>query len=142
MASLTNKILMIRTVCCLVFIFVSFTFYGQNNNKSFTVRYISETIVPDGALDEEVWFSAESAHDFWEYFPVDSIQAVKQTDIKMLYDDKNLYIGITVYTAGRDYAVESLRRDFRAGNSDNITLLLTPLMMVTMPSYLGLIPLA
>lgn len=123
MASLTNKKSMIRTVCCLAFIFISFTFYGQNNNKSFTVRYITETIVADGALDEDVWFVAESAHDFWEYFPVDSIQARKQSDIKMLYDDKNLYIGITVYTAGRNYAIQSLKRDFRAGNSDNITLL-------------------
>ncbi|WP_373019332.1 DUF5916 domain-containing protein, partial [Muriicola sp.] len=76
-----------------------------------------------GILDEPIWEEAESASDFWEYFPVDSIQALKQTDIKMLYDDKNLYIGITVYTAGKNYAVESLRRDFRAGNSDNITLL-------------------
>ncbi|MBT8223431.1 MAG: carbohydrate binding family 9 domain-containing protein, partial [Eudoraea sp.] len=85
--------------------------------------HIDEAIVPDGIMDEPIWFAAESAHDFWEYFPVDSIQAVKQTDIKMLYDDKNLYVGITVYTAGRNYAVESLKRDFRAGNSDNITLL-------------------
>ena len=114
---------MIRTVCCLAFVFISYALLGQDNYKSFTVKYIDETITPDGVLDEPIWFAAESAHDFWEYFPVDSIQAVKQTDIKMLYDDKNLYIGITVYTAGKDYAVESLRRDFRAGNSDNITLL-------------------
>lgn len=114
---------MLRTVCCLVFVVISCTLSGQNNNKSFNVNYTDEEITPDGVLDEPIWFAAESAQDFWEYFPVDSIQAVKQTDIKMLYDDKNLYIGITVYTAGRNYAVQSLQRDFRAGNSDNITLL-------------------
>ncbi|MBT8321844.1 MAG: carbohydrate binding family 9 domain-containing protein, partial [Eudoraea sp.] len=114
---------MIRTVCCLAFVFISSALIGQDNYKSFTVKHIDEAIVPDGIMDEPIWFAAESAHDFWEYFPVDSIQAVKQTDIKMLYDDKNLYVGITVYTAGRNYAVESLKRDFRAGNSDNITLL-------------------
>ncbi|MCE2611483.1 carbohydrate binding family 9 domain-containing protein [Flavobacteriaceae bacterium D16] len=114
---------MLRIFCCLLLAVVSFNLYGQDSYKSFTVRYIDETITPDGVMDEPIWFAAESARDFWEYFPVDSIQAVKQTDIKMLYDDKNLYVGITVYTAGRDYAVESLKRDFRAGNSDNITLL-------------------
>ncbi len=114
---------MIRTVCCLAFVFISSALIGQNNNKSFTVNYINETITPDGVLDEPIWFAAESAQDFWEYFPVDSIQAVKQTDIKMLFDDNNLYIGITVYTAGRNYAVESLKRDYNAGNSDNVSLL-------------------
>ena len=41
----------------------------------------------------------------------------------MLYDDVNLYIGIKVNAAGRNYSIQSLKRDFRAGNSDNITLL-------------------
>ena len=97
---------------------------GQNTLvKSLTVKYINAEIRPDGILDEPIWEEAESAADFWEYFPVDSIPARKQTDIRMLYDETNLYVGITVYTAGRDYAIQSLRRDFRAGNSDNITLL-------------------
>ncbi len=98
-------------------------FTQEEAEKSFTVKFIADDIQLDGVLDEYVWGLAESAKDFWEYFPSDSIPARKQTDIKMLYDDTNLYIGITVYTAGRNYAIESLRRDFRAGNSDNITLL-------------------
>ena len=92
-------------------------------DKSFTVKFIDDEINLDGTLDEYVWGIAEAADEFWEYFPVDSIKARRQTEIKMLYDDKNLYIGITVYTAGENYAIQSLRRDFRAGNSDNITLL-------------------
>ena len=107
--------------------FVLFLFYffssAQTTNKSFIVKQINATIVPDGILDEPYWETADSANEFWEYFPLDSIQAKKQTEIKMLYDDDNLYIGITVYTAGKDYAIQSLKRDFRAGNSDNITLL-------------------
>ncbi|MBT8307368.1 MAG: hydrolase, partial [Maribacter sp.] len=94
-----------KSLCALV-LFISFFYcFAQDQHKSFTVKYITNTqIKPDGVLDEAIWESAESAHDFWEYFPSDSIQAVKQSDIKMLVDDKNLYIGITVYTAGRNYA--------------------------------------
>ncbi len=91
--------------------------------KSFTVKYIDQEIHLDGILNEPIWEEAESANTFWEYFPVDSIQAMEQTDIKMLFDDKNLYIGITVNTRGKNFSIESLKRDFRAGNSDNITLL-------------------
>jgi len=87
------------------------------------VKKIAETIVADGELNEASWQTAESANKFWQYFPVDSIQAKEQSEIKMLYDDKNLYVGIKVYTAGKNYAIQTLKRDFRAGNSDNITLL-------------------
>ena len=107
-------------------IFISFSLLGfaqENPEKKFTVKYISDEITLDGELDEYVWSLAEAADNFWEYFPVDSIAARQQTEIKMLYDDTNLYIGITVHTAGSDYAIQSLKRDFRAGNTDNITLL-------------------
>ncbi|MDH3698232.1 MAG: carbohydrate binding family 9 domain-containing protein [Flavobacteriaceae bacterium] len=96
---------------------------GQMAKRSFMVKKINETIVPDGELNEPAWQTAESANDFWQYFPVDSIQAEQQSEIKMLYDDKNLYVGIKVLTAGKNYAIQTLKRDFRAGNSDNITLL-------------------
>ncbi|NAS29714.1 hydrolase [Flavobacteriaceae bacterium R38] len=91
--------------------------------KQFSVKHINETITIDASLDEKVWETAESAKDFWQYFPTDSILAQQQTEIKMLYDDKVLYIGIKVNTAGNDYIVPSLRRDFRAGGNDNISLL-------------------
>ncbi|MDC6354750.1 MULTISPECIES: carbohydrate binding family 9 domain-containing protein [unclassified Robiginitalea] len=113
-----------RILCLLASLFYFLGAVSQDHTqKSFTVKYITETIVPDGILDEPIWEEAESAANFWEYFPIDSIQARKQSEIKMLYDETNLYIGITVYTEGKNYAIQSLKRDFRAGNSDNITLL-------------------
>jgi len=104
-------------------LFFFFTFAIQGQEKSFTVKYISEPISLDGSLDENVWQTAESATEFYQYFPTDSILANQQSDIKMLYDDTTLYVGITVYTAGNDYVIPSLQRDFRAGGSDNITLM-------------------
>lgn len=94
-----------------------------SEDKSILVKHIDEEIFLDGNLDEPIWEQANAADNFWEYFPADSIRARQQTEIKMLYDDTNLYIGIIVHTAGTDFAIQSLRRDFRAGNSDNITLL-------------------
>lgn len=87
------------------------------------VKYISETITLDGNLDESSWNEAQPATDFWNYFPNDSLQAKQQPEIKMLFDDTNLYVGIKVNAPGNDFIVPSLRRDFRAGGSDNITLL-------------------
>ncbi|MEO0507792.1 MAG: DUF5916 domain-containing protein [Bacteroidota bacterium] len=100
--------------CCL---------FSQSSPKQFTVRLIDQPIEIDGVLDEVVWETAESAHDFQQNFPTDSILAQQKTDIKMLYDSKNLYLAIKLNTKGKNYVVPSLRRDFRAGGNDNISLL-------------------
>ncbi|MGI9552647.1 MAG: DUF5916 domain-containing protein [Aurantibacter sp.] len=112
-----------RALLCALFLLSSLVSRAQFQNKSFTVKHISETITADGALDEPIWATAESASDFWQYFPADDVQAEKQSEIKMLYDDANLYVGIIVMAAGKDYSIQSLKRDFLAGNSDNITML-------------------
>ncbi len=107
-----------------IFLWASHALLAQPSQvKTIRVRHIDQEIHLDGRLDEPIWGEADTAGDFWEYFPVDSILARQQSEIKMLYDDVNLYVGITVHTAGRDFAIQSLRRDFRAGNSDNITLM-------------------
>ncbi|UCD61448.1 MAG: carbohydrate binding family 9 domain-containing protein [Flavobacteriaceae bacterium] len=125
---------MLKTLYCLALFLTSMALYGQvgikssiytgqNQSRSFVVKKIDNVIIPDGILNEPVWETANSAENFWQYFPLDSVQAKQQTEIKMLYDDKNLYIGIVVYALGRDYAIQSLKRDYRAGNSDNISLI-------------------
>ncbi len=106
-----------------LFFFIVIPISAQVQQKSFTVKFISAEIKIDGILDEPIWESAESADDFQQYFPSDSILAVQQTDIKMLYDDTNLYLGIKVFTEGNDYVVPSLQRDFRAGGNDNISIM-------------------
>ncbi|MBL7472244.1 DUF5916 domain-containing protein [Robertkochia sediminum] len=101
----------------------SFLLLAQEEHKSFTVKYTQQSFSIDGILDEEAWETADSAHDFMQYFPTDSVLAHQPTDIKMLVDDATLYLGITVYTSGKDYVIPSLQRDFRAGGNDNISLM-------------------
>ena len=112
-----------KNYTALLLCFFCLTLLSQNNDKSFVVKHIDAEITLDGALDEAVWETAESAQNFQQYFPTDSVQANQQSEIKMLYDDNTLYVGITVYAAGNDYVVPTLQRDFRAGGSDNITLM-------------------
>lgn len=96
--------------------------FSQKERKTFLVKKISESIIADGNLDEPIWEMADIASEFWEYFPTDSIQARKQSQIKILYDDKNLYIGIKAYSSGKNYATQSLQRDFRGSGSDSFSL--------------------
>ncbi|MFD0798071.1 DUF5916 domain-containing protein [Maribacter chungangensis] len=114
---------MLRFVSMVVFLCTFLTAFSQKEQKSFTVPFISETITPDGVLDEPIWAkSSDGAVEFWEYFPLDSVQASKQSSIKILYDDKNLYVGIKAYSSGKKYATTSLQRDFRGSGSDSFSL--------------------
>lgn len=108
----------------LILIFALFTvFIGFSQTKTVHVKYINQPITVDAVLDEAVWAEAEAATNFWQHFPTDSLQAKQQAEIKMLFDDRNLYVGIKVNSANDEYIIPSLRRDFRASGNDNISLL-------------------
>lgn len=108
----------------LILTFVLFNvFIGFSQTKTVRVKYINQPITVDAVLDEAVWAEAEAATNFWQHFPTDSLQAKQQAEIKMLFDDRNLYVGIKVNSANDEYIIPSLRRDFRASGNDNISLL-------------------
>ena len=110
-----------------ILLFVTFLFticaFSQTTNKSVSVKFIDNPITLDAVLSEDEWKNTEGASGFWQYFPLDSIQAKQQATIKFLFDDDNLYVGIKVNALANDFIIPSLRRDFSAGGSDNITLL-------------------
>ena len=95
---------------------------SQTADKSFTVKFTSEIPIVDGILDEPLWKTADGPHDFQQFFPSDSILAENPTDIKMVYSDTHLYIGITVQSIGDKWITPSLKRDFRASNGDSMSL--------------------
>ena len=110
-----------------ILLFVTFLFgigsFSQTTDKSVSVNFIDNPIVLDANLSENEWKNTKGASGFWQYFPLDSVQAQQQANIKFLFDDDNLYVGIKVNAAANDFITPSLRRDFSAGGSDNITLL-------------------
>lgn len=113
---------MTREITFLVSLFFA-TFSFSQSQKSFTVKYITESIVPDGDMSEAIWQTAETTGAFQQYFPADNKKAEYQTEIKMMFNETTLYIGLKVYTPGNNYVIPSLERDFRAGGNDNISLL-------------------
>ena len=114
---------MLKKSFVLVTILCSYVLFSQSDPKSFTVKYIDDIIKVDGIMDESDWEIAESASDFHQYFPSDTTLALQQTDIKMLYNNTTLYVGIKLNTEGDNYVIPSLQRDYRAGGNDNISLM-------------------
>ncbi len=92
--------------------------------QSVRVGRIEQSIRLDGRLEEAVWQRLVPARKFWQQYPADSIQNPVQTEVYFLFDDEHLYIGARCYSTGSDYVIPSLRRDYNASGSDNITFLL------------------
>ena len=71
-------------------------------------------------LDEKAWELAEVATNFFMITPMDTSYAQVQTDVRMTYDEQNLYIiVVNHHLMEGPYMVESLRRDFSFGKNDN-----------------------
>jgi len=58
---------------------------------------ISEPIKIDGRLDEPAWSQAEAARDFRQESPSEGASASEKTEVRVLYDSKNIYIGIRAF---------------------------------------------
>ena len=117
---------MIKASFIFLFLLLSIDLSSQVEGKQIGVGSITTPIVIDGILSEEAWQGSDGTKEFMQYFPSDSVVAQQDTEISMVYDDDNLYIGIVCHSIGDDYIVPSLKRDFRAGGNDNITLLIDP----------------
>ena len=88
---------------------------AQKMNEKFRLN-IRKTNLPvkiDGIADDEAWEGTEVAKDFFMVLPMDTDKASDKSEIRMTYDDTNIYLVATFYNSvpGR-YFVESMRRDF------------------------------
>jgi len=115
----------------LILIFLSLipTAHSQKINEKYQLRIvkISSEIKIDGIADEEGWTNAETATNFFMVLPMDTSAAKVRTEVKMTYDDKNLYLlAICYHAVEGPYMVESLRRDFVFGKNDNFLLFMDP----------------
>lgn len=66
------------------------------------------------------WEKAEIATHFRQYFPFDSSYARLNTEVRMTYDDRFVYVFAVMYShANGKYITPSLRRDFRGEAFDS-----------------------
>lgn len=67
----------------------------------------------DGRLDEAWWAAAEVLTDFVQSQPEAGRLATERSEVRVLYDDRALYVGAVLYDSEPGaYVVQSLERDF------------------------------
>ena len=79
----------------------------------------------NGRLDDDVWALAEVVTDFLQREPVEAGVPSQRTEVRILFDEDNLYLGFVMYDDDPDRIVASdLRRDSRLETDDSIAVLL------------------
>jgi len=93
----------------------------QNEAYQLHIHRAPSPIVVDGSAHEPAWQSAEVATDFWMVLPMDTGRAKVRTEVRMAYDDRQLYLSAICYYGDvpGPYMVDSLRRDWAFGSNDN-----------------------
>jgi hypothetical protein len=94
---------------------------GRNGGPVKTANAVRATEAPviDGLLDERVWQQAAPTGDFTQTEPTEGQPATEKTEVRVLYDDKAVYIGVICYDSDPAHLVATdSRRDSSLGGQD------------------------
>lgn len=81
----------------------------------------------DGVVDEADWAEAQTAGNFRRVLPIDTGYSDTKSEVKVTYDDQNLYfVFINYEELPKPYIVESMRRDWSFSNNDNFLIFIDP----------------
>lgn len=85
----------------------------------------SGPIVLDAVFDEQDWIRSSVANHFIQSDPQEGEPATYDTEVRVLYDDENLYIGMVALDKEPDkLVVNDLRRDFTTRSGDTFGIIL------------------
>ena len=91
-----------------------------------TTRLTTARPTIDGVLNDECWKTGEWAGDYTQWIPKEGAKPTQPTQLKIMYDDKNLYVAL------RAFDNEPSKISRKAGRRDELT---GDMMGVTFDSY-------
>ena len=108
------------TVLYIVFFYSFHSLLSQEKYK-ISASYTEETISLDGIDDEASWSKASMISDeFNGLIPIPENKGSQKNEIKIIYDNKFLYVFAKAYTTADKVGEPSLKRDARTRGADAI----------------------
>ncbi len=103
-----------------VLVFCSWQSISQSIINEYTVNFTSSPIKIDGNDIDEAWKDADSLYTEWTTFPNETNDFESPSQIKMLYDERYIYILCKAFTKSNDFVIPSLNWDFSGKASDKV----------------------
>jgi len=83
------------------------------------------TLIIDGKMDEPAWLAAEPIDDFYQRERNEGLPATERTEVRVLYDRRNLYIGFHAFDSHPELAsARAIFRDESGGADDLVSIML------------------
>ncbi len=94
-------------------------------NRSAEVTAVTSEIVIDGSLDEAPWRQAPKIGDLIQRIPNEGTKPTERTEVTILYDKDNLYIGVMCYDSEPEKVLGTqMARDASLNSDDRVSILL------------------
>ncbi|MEE2821648.1 MAG: DUF5916 domain-containing protein [Acidobacteriota bacterium] len=115
----------VRTMATILCFFTASSFAQENDLKMTAVFITSNKITIDGNLNEPEWTLSEVATNFIQTDPDDGKPSTERTEVRVLYDNDNLYVGVYCYDSagGEGLTVTQGVRDFSPGDGDHFSMI-------------------
>lgn len=91
----------------------------------YNIQPTSNKIKIDGVLDEAVWTTTEVAQHFNKKYPNNVGEAKRQTEVRITYDNENIFFAFKVYDSGAAL-IKGLKRDIGHDGNDGVGIMLDP----------------
>lgn len=130
-------------IFCLIFALGVLHAGAQTRNRpghGLAIARAQHPIVLDGVLDEEDWKQAELATNFYLNYPIDSLPAPFQTEVRLTFDDNFFYLSFVCFDDSKPNVAQSLRRDFDWSLNDNVGVYMDPFNDFTNGFYFHVTP--
>ncbi len=111
----------------ILFMLIISTAGSQDVQKNFSAMRTPLAPKIDGKLNELQWLDAEPAKDFIQYDPYNAAKPSQPTVVKIMYDDRAIYVGAMMYDSHPDSIYRELgERDDDDINADFFTVDILP----------------
>lgn len=100
-------------IVCALLCILCFSLKAQTDlppTKSYTTDRTQSEIVIDGLLDDAAWDQVEWGGDFIGHRPEFNVEPSQETQFKILYDAKFLYVGIRAFDSNPEEIVKRMSR--------------------------------
>jgi len=103
----------------LLLILISFSInFSISSKKSYSATRIDDEIKIDGKLDDKAWLEVEALTSFTNWQPIAGSTPSRTTEVKIVYDDKAIYLGAYMKTENREEIQTELSMRDDIGNTD------------------------
>jgi len=108
----------LKTLIFLILVCASGSAFAQLSLRSMDALRIEGQLSVDGVLDEEEWTRAIPATGFTQTDPVFEETPSQKTEVRILYNDRGIYVGAMLYDDEADKILKELSPRDQRGNTD------------------------